>query len=59
MTFSIEIVTLLERTLWATVALTPILIGLYKGAVEYLGKRRRRTLVMTGRSTLKHRSVAA
>ena len=28
MTLSIETVTLLERTLWATVALTPILIGL-------------------------------
>jgi hypothetical protein len=59
MTLSIEIVTLLERTLWATVALTPILNGLYKGAVEYLGKRRRRTLVMTARSTLTRRSAAA
>jgi hypothetical protein len=59
MTFSIESVTLLERTLWATVALTPILIGLYKGAVEYLGKRRRQTLVMIGRSTLTRRSAPA
>ncbi len=59
MTFSIETVTLLERTLWATVALTPILIGLYKGAVEYRARRRWRTLVMTGRSTVARRSAAA
>jgi hypothetical protein len=59
MTFSIETVTLLERTLWATVALTPILIGLYKGAVEYGARPRRRTLVMTGRSTVARRSAAA
>jgi hypothetical protein len=59
MTFSIETVTLLERTLWTTVALTPILIGLYKGAVEYLGKHRRRTLVMTGRSMVARRSATA
>ena len=59
MTFSIETVTLLERTLWATVALTPILIGLYKSAVEYRARRRRRTLVMTGRSTVARRRSAA
>jgi len=59
MTLSIETVTLLERTLWATVALTPILIGLYKGAVEYRARRRRLTLVMTGRSTVARRRSAA
>ena len=59
MTLSIETVTLLERTLWATVALTPILIVLYEGAVEYRARRRRRTLVMTGRSTVARRRSAA
>ena len=59
MTLSIETVNLLERTLWATVALTPILIGLYKGAVQYRATRRRRTLVMTGRSTVARRRSAA
>jgi hypothetical protein len=55
---TIETLTLLERTLWGSVALAPILVGLYKGAVEYLGVPRRRRVVMVGRS-FNPRRVAA
>ena len=46
MTLTIDTVTLLERTLWTTMALIPLLYGLSKGLLETLRMRRRKRPTM-------------
>ena len=60
MTLTIETVTLLERTLWTTLAVIPLLYGLSKGLLETLQiRRRKRPAMFAARLSARHGFDAA